>query len=110
MRKGEKKGGEKKNPDGSSEIRLIIRETGKDAGEAKETLSARSSEALPGEVLRTQGAEHCKEPHECRGGSELQHPRPRTIRSAAETPTAGLVERVTYRLPTAYHLTPSHEV
>ena len=49
----EKGGGEKKNPDGSSEIRLIIRETGKDAGEAKQTLSARSSKALPGEVLCT---------------------------------------------------------
>ena len=65
------KGGRKKNKPRreSSEIRLIIKETGKDAGEAKQMLSVWNSKVLPDEVLCTEGAEHWKRTAcELRGG------------------------------------------
>ena len=74
MKKGAEK--EKKNQKESSEIRLRIKETGKDAAEAYQMLSVWSSKVLLGEVLCTQAAEHWRRTaSEFRGGSVLQDPK-----------------------------------
>lgn len=70
---GRKREGEKKKQQESSEIRLIIKETGKDAGEAYQMLSVWSSKVLLGEILCTQAAEHWRRTaSEFWGGSVLQ--------------------------------------
>lgn len=74
MKRGaEKEKEKKKNKQESSEIRLIIKETGKDAGEAYQMLSVWSSKVLLGEILCTQAAEHWRRTaSEFWGGSVLQ--------------------------------------